>query len=102
MNAHSRIFIAVVQLALLVVSGGCMTQSTIRYAKGDSYDAWINNTYGYNMHAQSLSDLQEKPHAAYYSLLPLSVPADIATSPVQLVVLVYCTSRFGFFQEIPN
>lgn len=102
MNVHSKAFIAVLLLALLVCSGGCMTQSTIQYAKGDSYDAWINNTYGFRYQAQTLSDREEKPDAAYYALLPLSVPADVATSPVQLAALVYFSSRYGFAVEIPN
>ena len=102
MNAHSKKFIAALLFVLLMCTDGCMTQSTIQYAKGDSYDAWINNTYGFRYQAQTLSDREEKPDAAYYALLPLSVPADVATSPVQLVVLVYFSSRYGFAVEIPN
>lgn len=31
----------------------------------------------------------EKPHPAYYALVPLTVPADIATSPVQLGIYLF-------------
>jgi hypothetical protein len=81
---NSRMLICLILLALLVGSNGCMTQSAIKYAKGHPEKAWINNSFGY---ANLPTDPKSKPHPAYYVLLPLSAPADVATSPFQLIGL---------------
>jgi hypothetical protein len=62
-------------IALLISSSGCMTYSAIQEAKGKE-----NTVTGHD---------PEKPHPACYALVPLTVPADIATSPVQLMVYLF-------------
>ncbi len=82
MNVSSRITGGLFLLALLVSLNGCMTNAAIEHATGTSsrdYPSGSGESIHYDMHYQ--------PHPAYYGLLPLTVPADIATSPIQ----------FGFY-----
>ena len=62
-------------LALLLAMSGCMTYSTVQRAKGEH-----NVVTGHS---------PTEPHPGYYALLPLAVPADIATSPFQLFFYAY-------------
>jgi hypothetical protein len=57
---------------MLVALNGCMTETVVDHAKG------------IDMHDQSVG----KPNAAYYALVPLTVPADIVTSPFQLIFVM--------------
>ena len=59
---------------LLVSTNGCMTYSAVQRAKGEH-----NNVTGHS---------PVEPHPAYYALVPLTVPADIVTSPFQLIIYV--------------
>ena len=61
-------------LALLVSTNGCMTYSAVKRAKGEQ-----NGVMGWPA---------SEPQSGYYALVPLTVPADIATSPFQLIVIV--------------
>jgi hypothetical protein len=66
-------------IGLLSLSNGCMTYSSIQKAKGDQ-----NVVTG---------DNPDAPHPQYYALLPLTVPLDVATSPIQLVIyILFATS----------
>jgi|GEM_PF-6353942 len=65
-------------LALLVCSNGCMTYSSLQRAKGE--------------HNVVTGHTPTEPQPGYYALLPLAVPADIATSPIQLIVYVLLRS----------
>lgn len=69
-------------VVFLAETNGCMTQSTIKYAKGHPDKAWINNNFN---RTYSAPDPNAEPHPSYYALLPLAVPADIVTSPFQLI-----------------
>jgi hypothetical protein len=77
-------------ITLIGGSNGCMTYSSVQDAKGHPEKAmWIVGT-----HPSPNPD--SKPQPAYYALLPLTVPADIATSPFQLIYyLVLTTSGDG-------
>jgi hypothetical protein len=79
---NSKTLIRLTLLALLISSNGCMTQSSIKYAEGHPEKAWMNNYFD---NAAPPPDPKSKPHISYYFLLPLSAPADIATSPLQLI-----------------
>ena len=61
-------------LVLVLDMSGCMTYSTVQCAKGD-----------YNVVTGHKPD---EPHPGYYALIPLTVPLDIATSPIQLIYYV--------------
>jgi hypothetical protein len=82
-SLHSKIIGSIMLIAFLVTSNGCMTQSTIKYAQGHSHQAWINNGFG----SGYIGGDEPKPNPYYYFLLPLAVPADVATSPLQLIGL---------------
>jgi hypothetical protein len=88
MNVSSRIIGSLFLLALLVSSDGCMTNAAINHARGTSsrdYRSGSDESIHYDIHSQ--------PHPAYYALVPLTVPADIATSPFQ--VGYYLWYRYG-------
>jgi hypothetical protein len=79
----SKTLFSLTLLTLLASLNGCMTQSAIKYAQGQSHEAWINNGFG----SGYIGGDQPKPNPCYYFLLPVSIPADIATSPFQLIGL---------------
>ena len=88
MNVSSRIIGSLFLLALLVSLNGCMTNTAINHARGISsrdYPSGSGESIHYDIHFQ--------PHPAYYALVPLTVPADIATSPFQLGY--YLWYRYG-------
>jgi protein-S-isoprenylcysteine O-methyltransferase Ste14 len=60
--------------AFLMSSSGCMTYSSVQRAKGE--------------HNVVTGHYPTEQHPGYYALLPLTVPADIATSPIQLLLYV--------------
>ena len=72
---------SVMLITLLAGLNGCMTQSTVKYAQGQPNEAWINNGFG----SGYIGGGPQKPKPYYYFLLPLSIPADIATSPIQAI-----------------
>ena len=67
-----KTFSTILLFALLMSSSGCMTYSTVQRAKGE--------------HNVITGHSATEPHPGYYALLPLAVPADIATSPIQLLL----------------
>jgi hypothetical protein len=82
-SIHSKTSSLFLLFPLLVSSNGCMTQSAIKYAEGQSHHAWINNGFGTGY----IGGDEPKPNPGYYFLLPLTIPADIVTSPFQLIGL---------------
>jgi hypothetical protein len=68
---------------LLVLSGGCMTSATLDSAHGSAQT---------NEKGEVVADAKSKP--GYYALLPLTIPADIATFPFQLCY-VWWSFEFG-------
>jgi hypothetical protein len=116
----SRTLTSLWLVALIIGANGCLTQSAIENARGHPDQAWINNGFGCNNglpiapaplpdqtwtnnglgYGYSPGNPKAKPHPAYYLLLPLSVPADIATSPFQLIGFV--AYQFEFNPMIPS
>lgn len=103
---HLKTLISLALFGLLVGSNGCATQSAIQYAKGQPDKAWVNNLFGYGdmgpppEYAPPGPKPKPQPHPAYYCLLPLSVPIDVATSPFQL--LWYGSLWSGIGREQPT
>ena len=81
MKIIPQTLIALMLIALLFGSSGCMTYNTVQCAKGHPENAMWFSFGG----EESNSKPDDKPHPAYYALLPLTVPLDIATSPIQLL-----------------
>jgi hypothetical protein len=71
MNKKAHICLLV---ALLISSNGCMTYSAVQEGKGK----W-NVVTGHK---------PSEPHPACYALVPLTVPLDVATSPIQLIYYI--------------
>jgi len=73
-TACSRILAVAASVTLVITQNGCMTYGAIQHAKGKPgvFDSDKN------------TKPDGKPHPEYYRLLPLTVPADIVTSPFQL------------------
>ncbi len=64
-----KTIIGLLLIALLLSTNGCMTNATVQRAKGQQL-YW--------------SDAPDNtPHPAYYAFLPLTIPLDIATCPIQ-------------------
>ena len=77
-----RIIAYIFLIVLLASSNGCMTYSAVQDSKGNG---------GAALWARPVAEQLDEPsdgewHPGYCALLPLTVPADIATSPVQIVV----------------
>lgn len=83
---NSKTLVSLILFALLIGANGCLTQSAIQYGKGHPDRAWIHNEYGL---WPVEPDTNSVPHAAYYILTPACVPADVATSPFQLIWYAY-------------
>jgi len=79
---YSKIGNVILSAALCTLLSGCITYSTVQEAEGRPENAmWV---WGHN---QLDPNSESKPQPAYYALMLLSVPADIATAPVQVVIL---------------
>jgi hypothetical protein len=88
-----KIITSLLLIALLVSSNGCMTYDAIQHAKGQPapYFAFGNDDVQKN--------IDGKPHPAYYAWLPLSIPADIATAPIQGIgLLIFAAGGGGAHQ----
>lgn len=69
-----------ISIGLVICSNGCMTQSVIKHAEGHPEEAdWFWTTD---------APQNPKPHPEDYVLLPLTVPADVATAP--FIFVFYC------------
>lgn len=78
MNTHHRArIIATLLLAVtLVTLGGCATANTIEVARGHSRKKDSGDVVW-----------EWKPKPSYYWFVPLTIPLDIATSPIQLFLI---------------
>ena len=72
-------------ILFLLASSGCMTAKVVEKAKPEQ--RWNSET----------KERETQPgHPGYYALLPLSIPADIVTSPFQLIgIMVYAFTMQG-------
>jgi hypothetical protein len=59
---------ALILIAFVITSNGCITRTVIRNAKGVDKYGWPTG----------------ETNGVYYALIPLTVPADMVTSPFQL------------------
>jgi hypothetical protein len=73
---NPKTLIALWVIALLLVSNGCVTQSTIKYAEGHPDQATL---------CQQSPPEHPEPQPGYYALLPVAVPIDIVLSPAYVV-----------------
>jgi hypothetical protein len=71
-------------LCLLLGGSGCMTAKTIQNAQGEAVSH--KDKRG--------ADVEEHPNSkpGYYCLIPLTIPLDIVTSPIQLIVYLQLRS----------
>jgi len=65
-----KVMLHLLLFGLLIFSGGCMTSATLDSARGYAQT---------NEKGEIVAEAKSKP--GYYALLPLTVPADIITSP---------------------
>jgi|ERR1700722_14728163 len=105
MKVFSKILESLLLVTLLVGSNGCMTYNTIQYAKGHPENAmWL--TFRNPQKSPPHFVTTTEAHPAYYALLPLTVPIDIATSPIQyitvLVATIYVEAHFGGLITFPS
>ena len=71
---------------MLLGTNGCMTYSAVQDAKGHPEKAvWGNPGDNY------------KQTSAYYFLLPITIPLDLATAPVSFLFLAIGTDGFREF-----
>jgi hypothetical protein len=86
---------AILLVALFLCSNGCTTYNTVQYAKGYSENAtWFTFP---TRDTKPKPPGDHKPHPGYYALTPLTVPADVATSPFQFFDYLYVIlSGFGY------
>jgi hypothetical protein len=84
-NEDMKILVYLVLIALLVCGSGCMTNATVEKARGPA-------TFDLKDKNGSLVGEHKNSKPGYYLLLPLTVAADIATSPVQIPVLIWAKS----------
>ena len=90
-SIDSKIFVNLLLIALLVSLNGCLTYKTIGRAQGTATGSFFLPTK--SVDANGVTVRLNKPHPAYYALLPLTIPVDIATSPVQgIFILCYVVS----------
>ena len=67
-----RVFRSLLLFALVIGASGCMTYSSVQRAKGEP-----NVVTGHH---------PTEAQPGYYALLPLTITADVATSPIQLLL----------------
>jgi hypothetical protein len=80
--------------ALLISVSGCMTGTTIDHARGAWQGPYFMGSESVDKDGKPVQT--QDPNSAYYCLLPLTIPADIVTSPIQLVLWLY--AKYGTFQ----
>lgn len=101
MNANSRIVLNIRKTAavfllfgLLLGSNGCVTYCTVQRAEGHPERANWSQFVQFvgSQTPPPPSQPPPKPKPAYYALLPLTIPADVALYPIQ---------AFGWFTNHP-
>jgi hypothetical protein len=82
MKIISKAISSILLITLLLSTNGCLTYSTVQKAEGSPgrFPA---------------DDPRSQPHGGYYALLPLTVPVDVATSPIQGILLLVFYAQGG-------
>lgn len=75
-----KILWSILLFTLLVFAGGCMTGNAVAHAKGEER-TWL----GTRVVTRDGRPPDGKPHPGYYWLLPVTIPADVATAPIQIL-----------------
>ena len=91
------IFSTAILAALMSMLTGCMT-TTLAVNRAGGYDTLPPRD-------PKLRDARQprlKPNPAYYALLPLTVPIDIATLPIQIPVSLHYGSDHRFILSALN
>jgi hypothetical protein len=84
----SRIFVSLGLIALLAGLNGCLTYKTIGRAQGTATGSFFLPTKSVDADGEIVH--LDKPRPGYYAFLPLTIPVDIVTSPVQgIFILCY-------------
>lgn len=76
-----NLFLLAAILLPLILNAGCATMHTIDAAKGD-------RTARNEKDDKNGKPSEAGPQPAYYLLLPLTIPFDIATSPIQGLMIL--------------
>jgi hypothetical protein len=73
---YSKLFRVLTLIGLLFSANGCLSYRAVQIAKGQPVHTgfWALDRVP-----------DDKPHPEYHFLLPVTLPADIVTSPFQLV-----------------
>jgi hypothetical protein len=67
-----KMIMSLLLIAILISSSSCITYCTIKRAKGEQI-GWSDAP-------------DERKHPAYYCFIPMTVPLDIATTPIQIFI----------------
>lgn len=92
-TVHSKIPVSILLIALLAISNGCITYNTVEHAQGTASGSFFLPTESVDADGQPFQT--DKPHPAYYALLPLTIPADIVTLPIQGVIMLCFVASGG-------
>jgi hypothetical protein len=79
--AGMKTLVGTMFIALLISANGCMTESAIHEAGG--YPEMARSDLTQFGCPEDSSEPSGEPHPAYYALLPLTIPADIALYPFE-------------------
>jgi hypothetical protein len=87
----SKIIGSLLLISLIVSSNGCLTYNTVEHAQGTATGSFFLPTKSVDVNGDTVHT--GKPHPAYYAFLPLTIPTDIVTSPIQgIFILCYVAS----------
>jgi hypothetical protein len=87
-SIDSKIFVSLGLIALLAGLNGCLTYKTIGRAQGTATGSFFLPTKSVDADGETVH--LDKPRPGYYAFLPLTIPVDIATSPIQgIFILCY-------------
>lgn len=70
-SRHMRAINLIIPGLALLLTSGCVTSATVHAAKGGPY--WDKKG----------DEHDRKPQAAYYLLLPFTIPVDVAGAPIE-------------------
>ncbi len=90
---HTKIPVSILLIALLAISNGCITYNTVEHAQGTASGSFFLPTESVDADGQPFQT--DKPHPSYYALLPLTIPADIVTLPIQGVIMLCFVASGG-------
>lgn len=78
-------------VALLLSTNGCMTYDAIEHTQGRPCKLGY---FSFGV-GDEQKNIDGKPHPEYWALLPLSIPADIAFSPLEIIFIPIAVAGAG-------